>query len=553
MEMQHAKASAKIVLLIELVIIVAIGIAALVSYYLFGAELQQVLSDKTVEIIYRQFNIAFLIGIFVLFNTTYYSYVTYHSKRMFVLTTTCAIIALSYVYFFTASFMRIGLYSRFIPHDAQLQVTVMSLILVIGVSISHFYEENDLIPFNHEWQKSLPFGLGLLGAVLCVAINLLLAYFLSADVTKLLIAIIQIGELIGISGMFIFELKRFIVEQNRYQIRMASSIGFLLFTVVSGLIPAPNFALGNAIYNFFLVVACLSYIHVAFKYNIAMPVMQQKNAERQIKLYAENLEVIVNKRTAELRKGNEQFVSDIEYARKIQQSLLPGEFVSYEGVEFVSLYYPCERLSGDFYDIYMIDDDHIGMYVLDVSGHGVPAALMTMFCMNYIKSSERLINQFRAKKPHRNLKHFFEEFNKVNFPDEMHMVMFFATYDMRARVLTYCSGGMNTLPFVIRTDGQTQKLDQSIGFPICRVGSFFTPEFHSAKIDLTIGDRVIFYTDGLTDKSKNFIFDEEELLSALCRGKDLSLKELKETLVGSLSTVFNRLDDDLTFFIMEVK
>ncbi len=553
MEMQHAKASEKIVLLIELGIIVATGAAALLSYQLFGIKLQQLMSDKAIEIVYRQLNIGILIGIFVLFNTTFYSYITYHSKRMLVLTTTSAVMALSYVYFFSASFMRIGLVDSFNPQIAQFQVAVMSLVLLIGIGISHFYEETDLCSFHHEWQKSLPFTLGLVGMLICVGVTQLLTAVLSPEALVIIEIGIKVCGIIGTLGIFIFEFKRFIVEQNRYQIRMASSIAFVFFSVVADIIPAPSFPLGNSVYNVFLLVTFLSYIHVAFKYNIAMPVTQQKNAERQIKLYAENLEVIVNKRTAELRKGNEQFVSDIEYARKIQQSLLPGEFVNYDGVDFVSLYYPCERLSGDFYDIYMIDDDHIGMYVLDVSGHGVPAALMTMFCMNYIKSSERLINQFRAKKPHRNLKHFFEEFNKVNFPDEMHMVMFFATYDMRARVLTYCSGGMNTLPFVIRTDGQTQKLDQSVGFPICRVGSFFTPEFHSAKIELNVGDRVIFYTDGLTDKSKNCIFDEEELLSTLSKGKDVSLKELKETLVASLSTVVNRLDDDLTFFIMEVK
>lgn len=76
------------------------------------------------------------------------------------------------------------------------------------------------------------------------------------------------------------------------------------------------------------------------------------------------------------------------------------------------------------FDIYRLNEENIGMYVLDVSGHGVSAALMTMFCNNYIKSSEKLIMKYRGLKPHRNLKHFYDEFNKMNFPDEMYMVMF---------------------------------------------------------------------------------------------------------------------------------
>ncbi len=168
----------------------------------------------------------------------------------------------------------------------------------------------------------------------------------------------------------------------------------------------------------------------------------------------------------------------------------------------MSEYFPCERLSGDFYDIYRIDEDNIGMYVLDVSGHGISAALMTMFCNNFIKSTERLIKRYRGLKPHRNLKHFYEEFNKMNFPEEMHMVIFFASYNISTRTLTYCTGGMNCYPILVRKSGDAEFLNQSQGFPICQMSEFFTPEYKSAKIDLMPGDRIVFYTDGLIDKFK---------------------------------------------------
>ena len=273
--------------------------------------------------------------------------------------------------------------------------------------------------------------------------------------------------------------------------------------------------------------------------------------EKQIKLYAEKINIVVDKRTAQLESMNTKLNEDLEYAKIIQQSLLPNKWIDFSDVIFVSNYYPCEKLSGDFYDIFRIDNKHIGMYILDVSGHGVSAAMLTMFCKNSIISGERLIRRYRGLKPHRNLQHFYETFNNAKFPSETHMVMLFASYSVDTRVLKYSSGGLNCYPIVIKENGNVYELSENDGFPISRFGEFYTPEYTSSSTILDIGDIVFFYTDGLTDFTKNKIITYPDLLKLFIEIRNA--EKISEVLDEMIEKHKNRLEDDVTYFIMEVK
>jgi len=355
--------------------------------------------------------------------------------------------------------------------------------------------------------------------------------------------------LIGVIGLAI---RRYERTKNIYVMRYCIGLTGLL---VAQLVRMSTIRFNDVDYVGYSLLQFLGFVFLLiayFKFFVTNPRDDLMKAESQIKLYADNLEKIIDKRTDEMREANHQLISEIEYAKSIQQSLLPQRRLNFRNVMFVSEYFPCERLSGDFYDIYRIDDDHIGMYVLDVSGHGISAALMTMFCNNYVKSTEKLIQRYRGLKPHRNLKHFYEEFNKMSFPDEMHMVIFFASYNLVTNELTYSSGGMNCYPILVKKSGEWSYLDQSEGFPICKMSQFIVPEYKSAKLLLEKGDRIIFYTDGLIDKAKNGILGEEELIEVMISCKDKNLRLLNKTLKEILRPILNDIDDDVTYFIMEV-
>ncbi len=128
----------------------------------------------------------------------------------------------------------------------------------------------------------------------------------------------------------------------------------------------------------------------------------------------------------------------------------------------------------------------------------------------------------------------------MNFPEEMHMVIFFASYNLETKALTYSSGGMNCYPILIRKSGKIEYLDQSQGFPICKFSQFYTPEYTSVRIQLFEGDRVMFYTDGLTDKSKNLVIDEEDLINIAVSSTGESIKAFNNRIVNTLKPVVDK-------------
>lgn len=324
------------------------------------------------------------------------------------------------------------------------------------------------------------------------------------------------------------------------------------FNEIVFIIKGQNYGVLSLYANIIKLIAMGFMFKSAFSFNINAPWVSLKEAQEQIKEYANDLERIIDNKTRKIQEANKNLMKEIHYAREIQQALLPKSNLLFKNARFISRYIPCENLSGDYFDIFKVDDENMGMYILDVSGHGISAALMTMFCINTVKSTERLINRYRGLKPHRNLSHFYEAFNHMNFPEEMHMVIFFASYNYESKVLTYSSGGMNCYPILIKYNGGHAFLDKSRGFPICKCSEFYTPEYYSSQINLHSGDRIIFYTDGLIEKQKNSVFDQDELIDLLesYRHKDLSTLDryIAERIAGNK----NANEDDITYFIMEI-
>ncbi len=484
---------------------------------------------------------------FVVFYMCFLSFVIYKRKSAEIYTYTFLIVA-SLEMVFSVKF-----YSEVFSNPSEIYTTLSACILSAGIMISSIKEDSEK---NEDTYNVV--GTVFVTSLTVIAIAIVLSLNPFNEMIRLSPDIHIIKTILEyfISGMFaiaaIFNLKHYYETQNQTTLSMASGLTVLVFSVAFRMNFENVSQMGLILPRVYSCIALMVIARALYVDQVFKPFENIVNAESQIKLYADNLEKIISKRTTEIKEVNTRLINELEYAKRIQQSLLPLKKLSFKNTIFMSEYFPCERLSGDFYDIYRIDDENIGMYVLDVSGHGISAALMTMFCNNYIKSTERLIKRYRGLKPHRNLRHFYEEFNKMNFPEEMHMVIFFASYNITTRMLTYCSGGMNCYPIVVKRTGEVSYLEESSGFPICKMSDFFTPEYISAKLELERGDRVIFYTDGLIDQYKNKTMDEDELVELAVQYSDRPLKEFYGVLKSKIDPLVEDLEDDITYFIMEV-
>lgn len=314
------------------------------------------------------------------------------------------------------------------------------------------------------------------------------------------------------------------------------------------------------IYNFMgHVYKLFSYwiiFRAMFVYNVQKPYSQLYQAKHELRKYARNLDKLVETRTQELKSINQKLVDDLEYARDVQKALLPVKMPYDQGVSFDAAYYPAERVSGDFYNILRLDEQNIGIYIGDVAGHGVAAAMLTVFVNQSIRGIHRLdTDAISVASPALVLQELYTAYNNTNFKDEVYVVMFYARYNTRTQMLTFASAGLNVFPVLLREDGTMVEL-QVPGFPICKFIEYMPGVYEERQIQLQKGDRVVLYTDGLIEarNRKGDYFGVERLRKVLAAYSNKSAAEINQAVTCALHDFLGEhpVNDDITFFVMDI-
>ena len=360
--------------------------------------------------------------------------------------------------------------------------------------------------------------------------------------------------------LFAIAMIKFIIEYRQTQDRLTISFcGALLFSIFSEF----AFISYNRVYDIYnylghiyKFIAFFIIFRVIYVFNVQKPCIELSKARDDLKRHIQNLDEKVRERTRELELINQRLIDDLEYAKDIQKAMLPSRLPQENEVSFDARYYPAERVSGDFYDIFKLDDQNIGLYIGDVSGHGVPAAMLTIFLNQSIKSIKDLGgNDYQISKPSDVLKTIYKSFNETNFKDEVYMVLLYAVYNFKTRELTYASAGMNVQPLLIKDTGVVREIDIS-GFPICKFLEFYAVAYRDTTIKLDPGDKVLFYTDGLieAENSSREYFSVERLMEIAAANHKRSNHMLSEIITNNVFEYIGdkHLKDDITFFVMQV-
>lgn len=248
-------------------------------------------------------------------------------------------------------------------------------------------------------------------------------------------------------------------------------------------------------------------------------------------------------------RQNAKLRDDLIMARKLQCSMLPKDLPE-DRVSFSYLYNSCEALGGDFLDIFKIGEKHLGLYVADVSGHGVPASMLTVFLRFTL--SKKILSPSEA------LKELFKEFNSSNLGDDLYITVFYAILDLEENTMVYSNAGHNAIPVVFRADDKNSfELLRLPGIPISRWVE--RPDYNDGYINLRKGDRLFFYTDGIIEmrNAENEQFGEDRLLDLLL--------DSNSARIGTLNAIFTeacefaelsdtaKILDDVTMALLEVK
>ena len=245
-----------------------------------------------------------------------------------------------------------------------------------------------------------------------------------------------------------------------------------------------------------------------------------------------------------LLSQNLKLQQDLDMARKLQMQFLPRE-TSFPSLDFAYLYHPCDELSGDMVNIFQIDREHVGIYIADVSGHGVSASMLTIFLI-YI------LNR-KTHSPSRALHRLFKEFNTGDFDKNSYITIFYAIYNTRSQVLTYSNAGHNCAPIICGQNGL-----QHLFMPSIPVSNWLDrPNYYDAAVYLRPGERLFLFTDGVTDQwlgDPEMLIQDKNITNIL---KDTQIElNIALNLIGRY--VYNRLDsgnarqkDDITMAIMQ--
>lgn len=262
-----------------------------------------------------------------------------------------------------------------------------------------------------------------------------------------------------------------------------------------------------------------------------------------------SLGYLVARRTFEKEESLSAIQKELEIAEQIQTSILPREVPRLEGLEIAARYRPMSAVAGDFYDFLALDGKRVGILIADVTGHGVPAALIA----SMLKVAFA-VQRAQAERP---------ELVLAGLNDalcgkfEAHFVTAAYVYvDLEAKIVRYAGAGHPPILLLSRAGGKTRSLEKNGYF----LGMFPGAEYSSLELPLRAGDRYVLYTDGLTE-SKNAA--EEEFGLERCRKSleahgALTAEKFADELLGEIDRWSARAagrvqEDDVTLLVMDCR
>lgn len=204
---------------------------------------------------------------------------------------------------------------------------------------------------------------------------------------------------------------------------------------------------------------------------------------------------------------------EMELGRRTQSDFLPDKLPQLPGWEIASAFYPAREVAGDFYDVFDLPNQRLGLVIADVCDKGVGAALFMALIRSLIRAfaeqaaatpfdalgAVHLTNNYIVRHHHHNRKHMFA-------------TLFFGVLEPETGTLTYVNGGHDP-PIIVRPDGEMFLLDPTGP----AVGLMADSKFVYKKTSFEPGDMLLAYTDGVTEarNATGQFFTEDRLLELL--------------------------------------
>ncbi len=247
---------------------------------------------------------------------------------------------------------------------------------------------------------------------------------------------------------------------------------------------------------------------------------------------------------AQMVDDERRLEGEMEVARQVMAGILPSSTPRLAGFDIAAVLEPCYEVGGDYYDFIPLVDDRWGIAMADVSGKGVPAALVVAAMRATLYTLAKRELALRSVFRHAN--EFIHASSRVR---AKYVTLFYAVLDIQARRMIYVNAG-HLPPIVMRVNGDVELL-RSGGFPL---GFFDTPRYFEQFVQLQSGDLVCLYTDGITEtaNAKDEDYGRARLIEVLRRHQQSSAAEICDAVLADVRRFGERAPvDDATVLVLK--
>jgi sigma-B regulation protein RsbU (phosphoserine phosphatase) len=239
-------------------------------------------------------------------------------------------------------------------------------------------------------------------------------------------------------------------------------------------------------------------------------------------------------------------LQELDDARRVQERLMPSEIPEFPGVQIAGAWLPSRIVSGDYFDVLKLDDTAVALCIADVCGKGMPAALMMANVQAAVKTcvSNRLGPRELCMRVNRVM---CENMSGGGF-----ITFFFGVMesDGHTKRLTYCNAGHNP-PILFSRNSEVRRLDRGGSV----LGVFREGPYEEHEISLSAGDRLVIYTDGLTENrnASGEEFGDDRLLELIGNPEAAGARGIVQSVIAAARGFSNDdLEDDLTILAVSV-
>ena len=266
-----------------------------------------------------------------------------------------------------------------------------------------------------------------------------------------------------------------------------------------------------------------------------------RDMEKELNNYVTNLTSV----TAE----KERISTELDVARQIQEGMIPHTYPAFPDRPEFDIYatmHPAKEVGGDFYDFFLVDDDHLAMVMADVSGKGIPAALFMMASKILIQNSSMVDKCSPAK--------ILAQVNEAicsSNSAEMFVTVWLGILEISTGILKAANAG-HEYPAIRTKDGDFKLFKDPHGLVLGGIGGMLYKEY---EISLASGDCIFQYTDGVTEatNASNELFGTQRMLDALNIKSDAEPEEILENVLSEIHAHVDGADqfDDITMLCMK--